>query len=75
MQIGVRELRSRLRECLLAVERGEEVTILRRGVEVARLVRPARPRLPDLHGFRQTLTVEGPPLSATVVEQRRRARY
>jgi prevent-host-death family protein len=41
-EIGAFEAKNRLGALLDAVERGEEITITRRGKPVARLVRPAR---------------------------------
>lgn len=43
MEVGVRELRDRLRRWLDAVERGDEVTITERGRPIARLIGVSSP--------------------------------
>lgn len=75
--ITVREARRRLRELLDRVGAGEEVVILRRGREAARLVPAGRGRqpLPDLTAFRASIKVSGPPLSREVIRARKEARY
>jgi prevent-host-death family protein len=78
MEVGIRELRKNLSALLDAVEAGEEVVVLRRGTEVARLVPPTvagRRRLPSLHEFRERLEVRGQPLSRQIVDSRRAERY
>jgi len=47
LEVGVRELRDRLRRWLDAVERGEEVTITERGRPIARLIGVSSPPLLD----------------------------
>ncbi len=49
-KVSVREARQHLRRLLDHVQAGDEVVVLRRGVEVGRLVRPERKTaaLPDL---------------------------
>ena len=79
LKISVKEARRQLRRLLDSVERGNEVTILRRGKEVARLVpitpeKPAR-KLPRLTKFRASLRVSGKPLSAVVIKERQKERY
>ncbi len=75
-RISVREARQRLRALLNRVQAGEEIAVLRRGVEIARLVPPQRRRrLPDLAGLRASIRLSGRPLSTEVIEARRRARY
>lgn len=75
--VGVREARQRLRALLNQAHAGEEIAVLRRGVEVARLVPPPRTasHMPDLTEFRAAVHVRGKPLSAEVVAGRRGARY
>ena len=75
--VGIREVRQRLRQLLNQVQAGDEVVVLRRGVEVGRLVRPKRMKaaLPDLSDFRASLKLRGRPLSQDVVEARRSSRY
>ena len=78
MTITAKEARKQFKQLVDAAERGETVTITRRGKKVARLV-PAeekgRKRLPDLSAFRASFEVKGKPLSETVIEMRREARY
>jgi len=76
--VGLSEARKRLSELVRAAERGESVTITRRGKEVARIVpaaqEPAKP-LPDLAEFRASIRVKGKPLSQTVIDMRAEERY
>ena len=77
MEISTKKARAELSSLLRRVEKGEEVIILRRGKEVARLV-PARgpqTRLPSLRDFRASIRVKGEPLSLTVVRMRGEERY
>ena len=71
--INIREARRRLSELVEAARRGESITITRRGKVVARLVPPdsaAPKRFPDLTCFRESIKIEGKPLSETVIEMR-----
>ena len=76
--VSMKEARERLSELVRAAERGEAVTITRRGKEVARLVpaaqKPLMP-LPDLSAFRASIEVKGKPLSQTVIDMRSGERY
>ena len=74
--VTVKEARQRLRELLDRARTGEEVTIVRRGKPVARLVPPVRTPipLPDLSEFRASIRVRGAPLSEEVAKGRREAR-
>ena len=77
-EISIKKARSELSSLLRRVEKGEEVIILRRGKEVARLVpaKGARTRLlPSLKEFRASIRVKGEPLSRTVVRMRGEERY
>jgi prevent-host-death family protein len=77
VDIGTKELRSRLSEMLDRVARGERIRIVRRGKPAAELA-PIRDRargLPDLAEFRARIKVRGGPTSATVIGDRRKARY
>jgi antitoxin (DNA-binding transcriptional repressor) of toxin-antitoxin stability system len=76
-KVSVREAREGLRRLLEQVQAGDEVVVLRRGVEVARLVRPERksPPLPDLSGFRASIKIRGQALSESIREARRSSRY
>lgn len=60
-RVNVREVRENLRAYLERAESGEEISILRRGREVARLVPPAREpgRFPDLTEFRASIKIRG----------------
>jgi len=76
--VNMKEARQRLSELVRAAERGESVTITRRGKEVARIVpaeqKPLKP-LPDLTEFRASIEVKGKPLSEVVREMRAQERY
>lgn len=77
MEINVKDARSRLRSLLDRVEVGDEVIILRRGKEVARLVPPegeGKP-LPSLKEFRASIRIIGEPLIHTVIQERQEERY
>jgi prevent-host-death family protein len=75
-KVSVREARGGLRRLLDQVQAGDEVVVLRRGAEVARLVRPKRtsPPLPDLGSFRASVKRRGRPLSQDLWEARRSSR-
>jgi prevent-host-death family protein len=75
--VSVAEARRRLKAILDEVSSGQQVSVMRRGREVARLVPPARGgrRLPALGSFRASIRVTGEPVSRTVVRARRDARY
>lgn len=64
MEVGIRDLRDRLRWWLDAVERGEEVTVTERGKPVARLIRISTP--PQL----ERLIAEGVVTPATRARRR-----
>jgi prevent-host-death family protein len=77
-RVSIREVRQRLRHLLEQVQSGDEVIVLRRGVEVGRLVRPERtkaPPLPDLSGLRASVKLRGRALSKDLTEGRRSSRY
>ena len=75
--VNVAEARRTFKALLDEVSSGHEVSVVRRGCEVARLVPPkrARRRLPPLGSFRASLRVMGEPVSRTVIRARREARY
>ncbi len=76
--VSVAEARRKLRALLEEVSSGHEVSVVRRGREVARLVPPerrARRRLPALGSFRASIRVKGEPMSRDVLRARREARY
>ena len=74
---SVKEARQNFRAVLDDVAMGLEVTILRRGTPVARLVPPPEERepLPSRQEFRKTIRVSGQPLSEQVIEWRDQERY
>ncbi len=74
---SVREVRENLRAYLERAEAGEEISILRRGKEVARLVPPERKagRFPDLTEFRASIKLRGESTSESLIKSRREARY
>ena len=76
-RVSIREARQRLRHLLEQVQAGNEVIVLRRGVEVGRLIRPERARapLPDLSELRASVKVQGRALSQDITEGRRSSRY
>lgn len=76
-QVTIREARSKLRALIERAEAGEEIVILRRGKQVARLIPPRREprRFPDLTPFRASIALRGEPLSETVIRERRESRY
>lgn len=76
--INIREARKQLSELIDAAQRGESIIITRRGKKVARLEPLAADSgvcLPDLEAFRSSVRIKGAPLSRTVIEERRKARY
>jgi antitoxin (DNA-binding transcriptional repressor) of toxin-antitoxin stability system len=75
--VSIRVVRQRLRQLLEQVQAGDEIVVLRRGVEVGRLVRPERTKapLPDLSGLRASVKLRGRALSEDLMEGRRSSRY
>lgn len=76
-EVTVKEARNKISALLDKTEKGEDVLILRRGKKVARLVPVGDgvKRLPDLSGFRESITVKGDALSRTVIDGRIAERY
>jgi len=76
--VSMKEARERLSELVRAAERGEAITITRRGKEVARIVpaeqKPLKP-LPDLTEFRASIKVKGRSLTEELLAMRREERY
>lgn len=70
--VNVKETRRLLKALLDRAERGETITIARRGEAVARLVPPVRHprRLPSLKQLRQSIKIKGRSLSRAVVDSR-----
>lgn len=76
-KVSVKEARENLKWLLDQTSAGEEVIILRRGKEVARMVPPAGTarRLPKLEGFRSSIALKSDSLSSEVMRGRRKERY
>jgi prevent-host-death family protein len=76
LKINVKDARDRISDLLDRVERGEEITILRRGKTIARLTPPERKakRLPDLTEFRAKIRIKGS-LTEALMKERRESRY
>ena len=77
MEINAKEARTRFSALLDEVEQGNEITIVRRGKKVARLV-PAEgsgKTLPALNNFRASIRSKGQTLSEAVIRGREEARY
>jgi prevent-host-death family protein len=77
MEINAKEARGKLSSLLKRVEKGDEIVVLRRGKQVARLVpfRRKERHLPQLRGFRASIKVKGEPLSVTVLRGREEEPY
>jgi prevent-host-death family protein len=76
-EVSVKDAGDQFRAWLDRAEAGEEIVIMRRGREVARLVPPRRgsKTFPDLTEFRSSIELRGEPMSETVIRQRRESRY
>ena len=76
-KVSVRRARESLRRLLDQVQAGDEVVVLRRGVEVGKLVPPDRKTmpLPDLSSLRAAVKLRGRALSRDIREARRSGRY
>ena len=77
MEINAKEARTRFSALLDEVEQGNEITIVRRGKKVARLV-PAEgsgKTLPTLNDFRASIHLKGQTLSEAVIREREEVRY
>ncbi len=77
MEINVKEARSKFSSLLDLVKGGDEIIILRRSKEVARLVPPRGEGklLPDLKTFRNSIRSQGESLSSIVVKGRKEERF
>ena len=75
--MSVRRAREGLRRLLDQVQAGDEVVVLRRGLEVGKVVSPDRrtPPLPDLSSLRAAVKLRGRALSRDIREARRSSRY
>ncbi len=76
-KVGIREVRQRLRLLLTQVQAGDEIIVMRRGVEAARLVPPRQKvvPLPDLSEHRASMKLKGRAMSREIIDARRRGRY
>jgi prevent-host-death family protein len=77
MQINAKEARRTLSSLLKEVEKGNEIVVLRRGKQVARLVpfRRKQQHLSRLKEFRASIKVKGGSLSAAILHDREEERY
>lgn len=75
--IGIKYARQHFREVIDEVAEGGSMTLVRRGVPVARLtgVDASREALPSLASFRRSISVDGSPLSEQVGAARGEERY
>ena len=77
MEISAKEARGKLSSLLKKVEKGDEIVVVRRGKQVARLIpfQKKEKHLPQLREFRASIKIKGKPLSATISHSREEARY
>ena len=77
MEISAKEARGKLSSLLKKVEKGDEIVVVRRGKQVARLIpfQKKEKHLPQLREFRASIKIKGKPLSATISNSRGEARY
>jgi prevent-host-death family protein len=77
MQINAKEARGKSSSLLKKVENGDEIVVLRRGRQVARLApfRKKEKRLPPLREFRAPIKIKGEPLSVRDLRGREEERY
>jgi prevent-host-death family protein len=77
VEINAKEARGKLSSLLKKVEKGDEIVVVRRGKQVARIVplRGQERSLPSLSKFRASIKIKGKPLSAAVSHSREEARY
>lgn len=76
-RVSVREAREGLCRLLEQVQAGDEVVVLRRGIEVGRLIPPKRKisPLPDLSALRASVKLRGRALSQDIQGARWSSRY
>jgi prevent-host-death family protein len=77
VEISAKQARRDLSTLLKQVEKGDEVVVLRRGKQVARIV-PLRGQeryLPSLSEFRASIKIKGKTLSKVVSHAREEVRY
>ena len=77
MEISAKEARGKLSSLLKKVEKGDEIVVVRRGKQVARLIpfQKKEKHLPQLREFRASIKIKGKPLSATISNSRGETRY
>lgn len=77
VKINAKEARSKFSSLLDKVKEGDEVIIMRRHKQVARLVSPRKEEksLPDLKAFRKSIRLKGEPLSSIIIKERQEERY
>ncbi len=77
MEINAKEARGKFNSLLKKVEKGDEIVVIRRGKQVARLIpfQKKEKHLPRLGEFRASIKIKGSPLSATICHSREEARY
>ncbi|QKQ74089.1 type II toxin-antitoxin system Phd/YefM family antitoxin [Nostoc sp. TCL240-02] len=77
LRISVEEAAINLKSLLERVARGEEVILLEQDKAVARLFPPLqkKERLASIKQFRDSLTIKGESLSATVINARTEERH
>lgn len=78
-KVPVNKVREQLAKYLTEAERGEEVIITKHNKPIAKLVNyeesKQKKEFPDMEEFRKKIKIKGKPLSETVIEIRRNARY
>lgn len=76
-EASVREVRDNLRAYLDRAEAGEEIVVMRRGKEVARIVPPRRDagRFPDMTEFRKSIKLRGESPLESLLKIREETRY
>lgn len=76
LEISVKDARAGLSALLDRIEKGEEVTITRRGKQIARIVPlEGLKKVPSLKTFRKEIRISGDPMSETIVRMRKESRY
>jgi len=77
VEINAKEARGKLSSLLKKVEKGDEIVVVRRGKQVARLIpfQKKEKHLPQLREFRASIKIKGKPLSATISNSRGETRY
>jgi prevent-host-death family protein len=76
-EANVKDVRNNLRAYLDRAEAGEEIVVLRRGKEVARIVPPQREggKFPDLTEFRKSIKLRGEGPLESLLKLREETRY